>query len=209
MLPLWIWLLLFLPAGSFNYWQVYAYFGVILSCGFIAYLYFSKHDPALIERRMRTAETEQTQQIVIAFVLTSVVAGYVVSGLDQRFGWSDISITINLVALLFVMAGYIFTAYVMKTNSYASRVIEVEQGQEVIKTGPYAVVRHPMYAGASLMFIATPIALGSWWGIFPFVVVILLMSMRILNEEDVLRKDLRGYADYCQEVRWRLIPGVW
>ncbi len=114
-----------------------------------------------------------------------------------------------LLADAVVAASYLFTALVMKTNSYASRIVEVEEDQRLVRTGPYAVVRHPMYASAAVMFFATPIALGSWWGLLPMAVVPMILVPRILNEEKVLRGGLEGYNDYCDEVRWRILPLVW
>jgi protein-S-isoprenylcysteine O-methyltransferase Ste14 len=208
-LPLVVYLLLFLPAGTFNYWQVYVYFGIILTLALGAMAYFLKHDPELIERRLRMREEQATQQAVILSLMVVVILGVVIPGLDRRFGWSEVPTAVVLLADAVVAGSYLFTALVMKTNSYASRIVEVEEGQQVIRTGPYAVVRHPMYASATLMFFATPIALGSWWGLLPMTAVPLVLVPRILNEEKVLREELKGYTDYCNEVRWRILPYVW
>ncbi len=208
-LPLVVYLLLFLPAGTFNYWQVYVYFGIILTLALGAMAYFLKHDPELIERRLRMREEQATQQAVILSLLVVVIRGVGIPGLDRRFGWSEVPTAVVLLADAVVAGSYLFTALVMKTNSYASRIVEVEEGQQVIRTGPYAVVRHPMYASATLMFFATPIALGSWWGLLPMTAVPLVLVPRILNEEKVLREELKGYTDYCNEVRWRILPYVW
>lgn len=208
-LPIVVCLLLFLPAGTFDFWQVYVYFCIVLVLALGAMAYFLKYDPELLERRLRTREEQDTQKAVVGVMVLLVVMGYVIPGLDRRFGWSDVPLGLVLMADLLVAAGYLFIAFVMKTNSYASRIIEVEEGQQVIKTGPYAVVRHPMYAGVVLMYLATPVALGSWWGLIPFVMVPFLLIPRILNEEKVLKEDLAGYPQYCDEIRWRLIPHVW
>lgn len=130
-------------------------------------------------------------------------------GLDRRFGWSQVPLPVVLLADLLVVAAYGFIATVLKTNSYASRVVEVEQQQSVIRSGPYAHVRHPMYSGVFVMYLATPVALGSWWGVLLILGMPLLLVVRILNEEKVLREQLPGYRDYCRDVRWRLLPLVW
>lgn len=208
-LPAVVYLLLFLPAGTFDFWQVYVYFGVILTLALGAMAYFLKHDPELLERRLRTREKQGAQQAVVFSLLIVVVLGIVMPGLDRRFGWSEVPTVVVLLADAVVAASYLFTALVMKTNSYASRIVEVEEDQRLVRTGPYAVVRHPMYASAAVMFFATPIALGSWWGLLPMAVVPLILVPRILNEEKVLRGGLEGYNDYCEEVRWRILPLVW
>ncbi len=208
-LPAVVYLLLFLPAGTFDFWQVYVYFGVILTLALGAMAYFLKHDPELLERRLRTREKQGTQQAVVFSLLIVVVLGIVMPGLDRRFGWSEVPTVVVLLADAVVAASYLFTALVMKTNSYASRIVEVEEDQRLVRTGPYAVVRHPMYASAAVMFFATPIALGSWWGLLPMAVVPMILVPRILNEEKVLRGGLEGYNDYCEEVRWRILPLVW
>ena len=208
-LPAVVYLLLFLPAGTSDFWQVYVYFGVILTLALGAMVYFLKHDPELLERRLRTREKQSTQQAVVFSLLIVVLLGVVIPGLDRRFGWSAVPTVVVLLADGVVAASYLFTALVMKTNSYASRIVEVEEDQRLVRTGPYAVVRHPMYASAAVMFFATPVALGSWWGLLPMAVVPLILVPRILNEEKVLRGGLEGYNDYCDEVRWRILPLVW
>lgn len=208
-LPLVVCLLLFLPAGTFDFWQVYAYFGIVLLLASGAMVYFLKNDPELVERRLRSREKQDTQKAVIFGFTILVVLAYVIPGLDRRFGWSDVPLAMVLGADFLVAAGYLFIAFVMKTNSYASRVVEVEDGQQVIDHGPYAIVRHPMYTGVVLMYLATPVALGSWWGLIPVIIVPIILVPRILNEEAVLREELSGYSEYCAEVRWRLLPFVW
>jgi len=208
-LPIVICLLLFLPAGTFDFWQVYVYVGLILILVVGATSYFLKHDPELVERRLRSREKQDTQKAVILGMTAIVILMYVIPGLDRRFGWSDVPTVVVLLADFLVTVGYLFIAFVMKTNSYASRIVEVEEGQQVIKTGPYAVVRHPMYTGAVFMYLASPVALGSWWGMVPAITMPFVLIPRILNEEKVLRDELTGYSEYCTEVRWRLLPYVW
>lgn len=208
-LPIFICLLLFLPAGTFDFWQVYVYAGVILLLVIGVTSYFLKHDPELVERRLRTREKQDTQKAVMLGMTVIVILMYVIPGLDRRFAWSVVPTVVVLLADFLVAAGYLFIAFVMKINSYASRIVEVEEGQQVIKTGPYAVVRHPMYTGAVFMYLASPVALGSWWGLVPAVIMPIVLIPRILNEEKVLRDELAGYSEYCTEVRWRLLPYVW
>jgi len=132
-----------------------------------------------------------------------------IPGFDKRFGWSDIPVWLVLLADAVVVVGYLVMLYVMKVNSFAARTIEVEQNQRVIDTGPYALVRHPMYTGAVVMYLATPVALGSWWAFLAVAIVPFCLVARILNEEQVLNQELDGYTEYTQRTRWRLIPGIW
>ncbi|HAJ77018.1 MAG TPA: hypothetical protein DCM64_11250 [Gammaproteobacteria bacterium] len=209
LLPLVIGLLVLWPAGTFDFWQIYAYFGFILVPMVGGVIYFYAKDPAVLERRMKTDEKEETQKMVMVFLGLSVVAIYMIPGFDRRFGWSEIPVWLVLIADVFVVVGYLMMLYIMKVNSFAARTIEVEQGQQVIDTSPYALVRHPMYTAAMLIYLTTPIALGSWWAYLAVAVVPICLVARILNEEQVLRQDLDGYAEYTQRTRWRLVPGIW
>lgn len=209
MLPLVIGLLMLWPAGTFDFWQVYAYFGILLVPMFFALIYFLRNAPEVLERRMKTSEKEATQQRVVAILIISVLAIFMIPGFDKRFGWSEIPVWLVLVGDAVMLLGYLFMIYVMKVNSFAARTIEVEQNQRVIDSGPYALVRHPMYAGFLLMYIATPIALGSWWAFLAVAVVPIALIFRIINEEMVLHRDLDGYGEYTLRIRWRLVPGIW
>lgn len=209
MLPLVIGLLMLWPAGTFDFWQVYAYFGILLVPMFFALIYFLRNAPEVLERRMKTSEKEATQQRVVAILIISVLAIFMIPGFDKRFGWSEIPVWLVLVGDTMMLLGYLFMIYVMKVNSFAARTIEVEQNQRVIDSGPYALVRHPMYAGFLLMYVATPIALGSWWAFLAVAVVPIALIFRIINEEMVLHRDLDGYREYTQRIRWRLVPGIW
>lgn len=209
MLPLVIGLLMLWPAGTFDFWQVYAYFGILLVPMFFALIYFLRNAPEVLERRMKTSEKEATQQRLVAILIVSVLAIFMIPGFDKRFGWSEIPVWLVLVGDAVMLLGYLFMIYVMKVNSFAARTIEVEQNQRVIDCGPYALVRHPMYAGFLLMYIATPIALGSWWAFLAVAVVPIALIFRIINEEMVLHRDLDGYGEYTLRIRWRLVPGIW
>ncbi|HJN94762.1 MAG TPA: isoprenylcysteine carboxylmethyltransferase family protein [Gammaproteobacteria bacterium] len=208
-LPFVIGLLVLWPAGTFDFWQIYAYFGFILIPMVAGGIYFYINDPAVLERRLKTNEKEDTQKLVMVFMGLAVVASYMIPGFDKRFGWSDIPVWLVLLADAVVVVGYLVMLYVMKVNSFAARTIEVEQNQRVIDTGPYALVRHPMYTGAVVMYLATPVALGSWWAFLAVAIVPFCLVARILNEEQVLNQELDGYTEYTQRTRWRLIPGIW
>jgi protein-S-isoprenylcysteine O-methyltransferase Ste14 len=200
---------LFIPAGTLDYWQAWLYMGVLfIPFTFVAtYLLFT--DPELIRRRLQTKEKEGKQRKIVSASTILFVMGFLLPGLDRRFGWSSIPLEVVIVANVLVFLGYVINALVLKENSYASRVVQVEKGQKVISTGPYSVVRHPMYFAVITMFLATPIALGSYWALLPFLTLPYFLILRIQNEEEVLKRELPGYTEYCQKIRYRLIPFVW
>jgi protein-S-isoprenylcysteine O-methyltransferase Ste14 len=199
----------FIPAGTFDYWQAWAYIAVIFIPASIILSYFIRKDPEFLERRFRTKEKEAKQRLVVLAGLFVFIAGFLMPGLDQRFGWSSVPAWISIAADAVVFAGYMLVFFVFKENSFAGRTIQVDKGQKVITTGPYSIIRHPMYLGTIAMYIATPLALGSYFAVPPFLLMIPILAYRILNEEDVLRKGLPGYTEYCKKVRYRLIPWVW
>jgi protein-S-isoprenylcysteine O-methyltransferase Ste14 len=198
----------FLPAGSFAYWEAWVYMGIVLIPALCILVYFVKASPELLERRLRFRERETTQKRII-FASYFLLATFLLPGFDRRWGWSDVPTPIVLIASLLVLLGYGLVVRVFLENRYASRVIEVEAEQQVIGTGPYAVIRHPMYLGACVMYLATPLALGSYWAMIPAVFIFPILVARILNEEQVLEKELKGYLEYEQKVRYRLIPRIW
>ncbi len=175
----------------------------------IASVYFLKRDPQLVERRLRTEEKIGEQKAIIRWVQLVFFGSLLIPGLDYRFGWSRVPLWLTILSLFFVFAGYLITLWVMKENSFASRTVQVEKGQKVISTGPYRLVRHPMYFGAVLMLLFTPLALGSWWALPGFLLAIPLIVLRLLNEEKMLCRDLPGYSDYCLRTRSRLLPLLW
>lgn len=201
--------LLFLPAGTWRYWEAWAYMGVLFIPMVLVLVYFLRRDPAVLERRMKMKESEPAQRWVIGLASVVFVSGFLTAGLDQRFGWSEVPMPLVVASVVLVLLGYFLFFLVLRENGYAARVIEVEQGQPVISTGPYAVVRHPMYSAVVLMYLSTPTALGSYWALVPFVWLVPLLAARIRNEEQVLREQLPGYSEYCEKVRDRLVPGVW
>lgn len=209
MVPLVLGLLILIPAGTLNYWQAYLYMGILIIPMIFVLLYFLKKDPVFLERRTRAKEKEK-EQIIIQIVFSLIfLSAFVISGLDKRFGWSDIPVYVVIISDMVILLGYLLIFSVFKQNSYASRIVEVEKDQRLISTGLYAIVRHPMYMGVIIMYLPTPVALGSYWGLIPMATIPLALVLRILNEEKILSKDLPGYKDYCQKTKYRLIPFVW
>ena len=207
--PLVFGLIFFLPAGSFRFWEAWIYMGILIGLMFFGMLYFLKKDPRLLERRMRMKEKERVQNILIKLSSPFFLAGFLLPGFDFRYQWSQIPIYLVLTADAVVFLGYVFFFFVMRENSYLSRTVEVEEGQKVISTGPYSVVRHPMYTSVLLMFLFSPIALGSWCALIPFISLPVFLVLRILNEEKALTKNLSGYEEYRKTVPFRLIPYIW
>ncbi|MZQ75798.1 MAG: isoprenylcysteine carboxylmethyltransferase family protein [Peptoclostridium sp.] len=200
-------LVLFAPAGSLRFWEAWVYWsGFTVLTLFIA-VYFSKKDPKLLSRRMKYKEDETTRKPP-AF-LNLFFLCYVIPGLDFRFHWSAVPLWLVIAANAVVFLGYILIIFVFKENSYASTTIQVEKGQQVITTGPYAIVRHPMYLGLITMILFTPLALGSYWAIIPALLCIPMNVIRIIGEEEVLLRGLAGYSDYCAKTRYRLVPFIW
>ena len=202
--------ILFAMAGTIHYWQGWLYWMVLLMPMILALGYFLKSDPELLERRMKYKEKESEQRIIILVGTAVFVAGFLAIAIDLRLhGLNQVPPSLVLAADAGVLVGYFFILWVFKVNSYASRTIEVVEGQKVITTGPYSIIRHPMYLGSLVMYLLTPIALGSWWAVLVFSLYIPLLVWRILNEEKVLLRNLPGYYDYCQKMRYRLVPLIW
>jgi protein-S-isoprenylcysteine O-methyltransferase Ste14 len=204
-------LLLFVPAWTISYWQAWLYLAVFLGSSAVITIYLMKNDPALLARRLSAgprAEKEKSQKIIMFLVTIAFGAMFIVSALDYRFIWSDVPLYAVIAGDILVMLGFLIIFLVYKENSFSSATIEVDKEQRVISTGPYALVRHPMYSGGLLMLFATPPALGSWWGLLAFIPTVFLIVLRLLDEEKLLAKELDGYTDYQQKVRSRLIPGI-
>ena len=199
----------FWPAGTFNYWQAWAWLGSLFIPMIFSLVYLVKRDPALLERRVRTKETRTEQKWIIAASALYFLIIFLLPGFDKRYGWSNVPVWLVLLADFGVLAGYGIYIWVLSANSFASRVIEVEQGQKVISAGPYALVRHPMYLGMILLMISTPLALGSFWAFIPSFALIPMLAARAKNEEELLMNDLPGYREYTQKTRSRLFPGIW
>lgn len=202
---------LFLPAWSIYYWQAWVYLVLFfISTGAIT-LYLMKRDPALLQRRMSVgsaAEKEKSQKTIQFIAQLAFFAVFLVSAFDNRFLWSSVPIYAVISGDILLVAGMLIVFLVFKENTYSSAIIEVDKEQKVISTGPYALVRHPMYSGALLMLIGTPPALGSWLGLLAFIPIAAVIVWRLLDEERFLSKSLPGYTEYVAKVRSRLIPGI-
>jgi len=207
-----LWLALFLPSWSLDYWQAWAYWLVFLVSVTAITIYFLKQDQKLIENRLKTgpvAEKERGQKLIQTFASICFILLILIPSLDHRFHWSNVPIYLALAGDVFVALGLLIIFLVFRENTYTSVIIEVSKEQEAITTGPYGIIRHPMYAGALLMLFFTPPALGSFWGLIAFFPMLALLALRILEEEKFLAKNLSGYDKYCQNVRYRLVPLVW
>jgi protein-S-isoprenylcysteine O-methyltransferase Ste14 len=205
-------LLVFIPAGTLSYWQAWVYLSIFTGASILTTLYLIRHDPALLERRMKggpMAERQPTQKLIMLGASVGFVGLLVVPALDVRFGWSAMSPNVVLLGDALLIAGFYFIWIVYRENTFTSATIEVAKDQKVVSTGPYAVVRHPMYAGGLLYLLAMPLALGSYWGLVVFAVVLLLVLWRLFDEERFLSHNLPGYTEYQQRVRHRLVPFVW
>lgn len=199
----------FLPAGTLHYWEAWVYLGTTLVPIGSFSVYLLKKNPALLERRLKAREKEPAQKRIMALSLVVLLAAFLTPGFDKRFDLSEVPAWLVVASDGAVLVGYCLFVLILKENEYASRTVAVEEGQHVVTTGPYSLIRHPMYFAATLIYLASPLALGSFWALIPASLFPFFLAARIYNEESVLLRDLEGYADYCKEVRYRLIPGVW
>jgi protein-S-isoprenylcysteine O-methyltransferase Ste14 len=202
-------LLLFLPAGTVDYWQAWAYLGVFFGASILVTIYLIERDPALLERRLRggpTAEKQTTQRIIMLWTSLGFVGLLVVPALDFRFQWSSVPTYVVVSSDALIAAGFTIIFFVYRENTFTSATIEVAKDQKVVSTGPYSVVRHPMYAGGLLYIAATSPALGSFYGLLVFLAMLPALLWRMFAEEAFLAENLPGYVEYCAKVRWRLIP---
>jgi protein-S-isoprenylcysteine O-methyltransferase Ste14 len=205
-------LLLFICAGTVRYWQAWMYLAVFVGGSAFTTRYLLRHDPALLARRMRggpTAERRPAQRIIMLVMSFGFMMLIVVSALDRRYGWSDVPPWVVVAGDLLVAIGVYCTFLVYRENSFSSAIIEVAAGQRVVTTGPYAIVRHPMYASAFLYLVGTPLALGSYRGLVAIAMIVPFLVWRLVDEERLLLAQLPGYAEYRDRVRCRLVPFVW
>ena len=205
-------LFLFAPAGSFNFWQAWVYSIIFIMSSATITVYLWKRDPELLARRVEVgpvAEKEKTQKIIQVFASLLFISILIVPSLDHRFGWSNVPLYIVIIGDILVVLGFFLVFLVFKENTFAAATIEIATDQKVITTGPYSMVRHPMYSGALIMLVGTPLALGSWWGLLVLIPFTLIIILRLLDEEKFLSQKLTGYNEYCQKVRYRLIPFLW
>jgi protein-S-isoprenylcysteine O-methyltransferase Ste14 len=207
--------ILFLPAGTLNFWQGWAVLAAYLVPANLIFLYFLKTDPQVIERRMERKEPVREQKLLMKWFKLFFLVAALIPGFDRRWSWSrrlfnGTPLWLSLLSLALIPAAFLFVFWVVKVNRFAARTIRVEKEQTVISNGPYRWVRHPMYSGSVVLFIVTPLALGSYVALPLFALLLIpLFVIRLLNEEKVLRKELPGYAEYCNRTRYRLVPFVW
>ena len=204
--------LLFIPAWTIRYWQAWVFIVVFVVSTNAMGIYVALTDPALLERRRKAGPTKEqrpAQRVIVSLELVSFNAILVVSALDHRLGWSHVPPIVSVIGDVLVALGLYLVLLTFRANTYGGSSVEVVEGQTVISTGPYAIVRHPMYVGAVIMAAGTPVALGSWWGLLVVLGAIPVLAWRIQDEESLLRSDLAGYIDYARQVRYRLVPFVW
>jgi len=204
--------LIFVPAGTLNYWQGWLFLAVFAASTTAFTVYLALFDKPLLERRMKAGpwhEQESSQKIIVSLVFVGFFSLIVVSALDVRFGWSRQPAYISLIGEALIVSSFLFIFWVVRVNSFAASTIQVTEDQKVVSTGPYAHVRHPMYSGALLLLVGIPLALGSWWALILIAPVMPVLIWRILDEERFLLKNLPGYAEYASTMRYRLIPHVW
>jgi protein-S-isoprenylcysteine O-methyltransferase Ste14 len=205
-------IVLFLPAGTLNYWQAWVFIVVFTISVNIIGLYLALKDPALLERRKKfgpATETAPAQKIIMSIALLSIVGLLIFCALDHRFGWSPVSAAVSVVGDALVALGLFINLLVFKENSFGGSTVEKFEGQKVIASGPYSFVRHPMYVGVLVMMMGVPLALGSWWGLAILILIIPALAWRILDEEKMLKHELAGYVEYMHKVEYRLLPYVW
>lgn len=203
---------LFAPAGTLDYWQAWVYLLVFVASAALITAYLWKRDPSLLERRVNagpTAEREKSQRLIQLFATAAFVGTIVLPSIDHRFSWSDVPLAVVIAGDVLIALGFLIIFIVFKENTFAAATIGVAVDQRVISSGPYAIVRHPMYSGGLIMLLGTPLALGSWWGLLTFITITLVIVWRLLDEEKFLSKHLPGYSDYKAKVRYRLVPFVW
>jgi len=202
---------IFVPAWTLRYWQAWVFIAVYLGCTALITLYLWRNDRGLLERRLSagpTAEKRVAQQVIMWFASLGFIALVALSALDHRLGWTQVPFRVVLLGDILIVVGFSLEFLVFRANSFSSATVEVAKEQRVVSTGPYAIVRHPMYAGGLLLLLGTPLALGSYWGLVALAAMLPVFLWRIFDEEKFLAKSLPGYREYRTKVRFRLIPGV-
>jgi len=201
-------------ARTLDFWQLWAFLAVNLSTTLGFCVYFYRRDRERLARRLLSREKVGAQKIIMLLWKLASVPAYLLAGWDHRFGWSQKYLVpmpgwLTVLGLLLLLAGHLVFFWVMNANRYAASIIQIESGQTVADTGPYRLVRHPMYFGFAVLWLAAPLALGSFIALPVFALAVPLLAFRLLNEEKFLRCELPGYAEYCRQTRWRLVPLVW
>lgn len=199
----------FWTAGTIRYWEAWLFLAIMFLPIISAVGYLLRHDPELLQRRMENREDRGQQKVFQVLGTVSWIGTYLIPGLDRRYGWSEVPIWVVVFSAVVMLAGYYLFFRTMLENRYAARTVRIEEGQTVITTGPYALVRHPMYVGGGLLMVFSPLVLGSYWALIPSLIFPFLLGFRILDEERLLLEELPGYEEYTEKTRYRLIPGVW
>lgn len=202
-------LIIFLPAGTICWWNGWLYTASLFIPMLFALFYMALKDPELLMKRLQMKEKEKEQKIYYRISLVFFVAAFSMPGLDYRFGWSHVPVWLVMTSLVITVSGYALFLFVMRVNSYASRIIEIQDGQQVIDTGPYSVIRHPLYCAALFIYIPSPLVLGSYYALIIMIALPFILVYRIRNEEAFLIEGLPGYREYMEKVRYRLIPYIW
>ncbi len=205
-------LLLFLPAGTLHYPCAWIYLAVYLGASLLICAYLLKKDPELLKRRLNggpTAEKRPEQKVIMVFASLGFILLLVIPGFDRRYHWSNVNTVVAILGDAMVVLGLYLVFLVYRENTFSSATIEIAENQRVISTGPYAVVRHPMYACSLFYVVGMPLALGSYWGLIGAGVMLPVLIWRLLDEEKYLADNLAGYRDYQKQVRYRLVPRVW
>ena len=202
-------LLIFLPAGTLAFSKGWLLMGLLFGPMFVAGLVMLAKSPAFLEKRLDVKEKRSAQQGVVKLSGLMFIAGFVVAGLDFRFGWSQMPKAVTVAAAVLFLLAYLLYAEVMRENAYLSRTIQVEEGQTVESTGLYGIVRHPMYMATLLLFLVMPLVLGSWWALIPFAFYPAIIISRLKDEEELLTRELAGYEEYKEKVKYRIIPFIW
>lgn len=201
--------LIFLPAGSLHYIYGWLLIGLLFAPMLIAGFVMIVKSPELLKKRLDAKEKQATQKGVVALSGLMFIVGFVVAGLDYRFGWSRMPVAVTVAASVLFLVAYALYAEVIRENAYLSRTIKVEEGQTVVDTGLYGIVRHPMYMATILLFLMIPLVLGSWYALIVFAFYPAIIIVRLTDEEDLLTRELPGYAEYKKKVKYRIIPFIW
>jgi protein-S-isoprenylcysteine O-methyltransferase Ste14 len=202
-------LLIFWPAGTLAFPKGWLLMGLLFGPMFVAGLVMLAKSPAFLEKRLDVKEKRSAQQGVVKLSGLMFIVGFVVAGLDFRFGWSQMPKAVTVAAAVLFLLAYLLYAEVMRENAYLSRTIQVEEGQTVVSTGLYGIVRHPMYMATLLLFLVMPLVLGSWWALIPFAFYPAIIISRLKDEEELLTRELAGYEEYKEKVKYRIIPFIW
>lgn len=202
-------LLIFIPAGSLKFWNGWLFIGALFIPMSCILIYLLAKNPDLLVKRLKTKEKEKAQKTYLILSTIVSIITFIVPGLDFRFNWSDVPVSVVLISTIIMISGYLMFFIVMKQNTYASRVIEIQDDQKLIDTGFYSFIRHPMYLAGTILYGFAPLVLGSFYALIPMVFIPILLIIRIKNEEKVLVNGLKGYDEYMKRVRYRLFPFIW